>query len=416
VNVYAGNGVSSFSGDGLLATSSSLSNPQDIWVDSVGNVFIADTNNCRIRKVSVDSGVMLTIAGLSYCSYDYSGTSGSIEVPATSVSVVYPSGIWGDSIGNIYIVERDLHRIRRVSESSGTIVTVAGRGYYYAGYNGDDISATSAYLYYPNDVWGDSNGVILICDTYNHAIREVNVSGIIRTIAGKLSLNYGSVSGYNGDGQAATSATLYYPYSVSGDTLGNVYIADTSNNRIRKVDRSSGIISTVVGMSGGGYSADGGVAISSYINSPMGVWVNMHGDVYYSDGGYNLVRKVDSSGILTTVAGHYGYYDYSSVPDGVAASSSILYSPKGIFGNVNTGDLYISDSDHNVIRILTKSVGATSYVPCPVGTYYNASTSIAVCSLCPIGTYSSVEGSLSCIPIPAGNQRSTTTINEPNNI
>jgi len=193
---------------------------------------------------------------------------------------------------------------------------------------------------------------------------------------------------------------------TSGDTLSNVYIADTSNNRIRKVDRSSGIISTIVGMNGGGYSADGGVAVSSYINSPMGVWVNMHGEVYYSDGGYYLVRKVDSSGILTTVAGRYGYYGSSSVPDGVAASSSILYSPMGIFGNADSGDLYISDSNHNVIRILTKSLGATSYVPCPTGTYYNASTSIAVCSLCPMGTYSSVEGSLSCIPIPAGNELS----------
>jgi len=207
VNIYAGNGQSSFTGDGLLATSSSLSYPQDIWVDSVGIAFIADTNNCRIRKVSVDSGLMLTIAGLSYCSYDYSGTSGSIEVPATSVSVPYPSGIWGDSIGNIYIVERNSHRIRRVSESSGMIVTVAGMGYNYAGYNGDEISATSAYLYYPNDVWGDINGVILICDTNNHAIRQVNVDGIIQTIAGKLSSYYGSGSGYNGDGQAATSAT-----------------------------------------------------------------------------------------------------------------------------------------------------------------------------------------------------------------
>lgn len=135
----------------------------------------------------------------------------------------------------------------------------------------------------------------------------------------------------------------------------------------------------------------------------MGVWVNTQGEVYYSDGGYNLVRKVDSSGILTTVAGRYNYYDYYSVPDGVAASSSILYSPTGIFGNINSGDLFISDSNHNVIRILTKSIGAISYVPCPNGTYYNASSSIAVCSLCPIGTYSSVEGSLSCSPIPAGN-------------
>jgi hypothetical protein len=156
---------------------------------------------------------------------------------------------------------------------------------------------------------------------------------------------------------------------------------------------------------GGGYTPDDNLAVSSYVNSPKGVWVNVKGDVYFSDGGYNLVRKVDGSGILSTVAGHYGYYNYNSVPDGVAASSSILYSPLGIFGNDgNNGndDLYIADSNHHMIRVLSKSVGAVSYVACPVGMYYNASTAIATCSLCPSGTYSSDEGSLACLLIPPG--------------
>ena len=213
ITTIAGNGIAGYSGDGGLATNAELNNPYGVAVDSNGNIYIADTNNNRIRKVNSTTGIITTIAG------------------------------------------------------NGT-----------AGYSGDGGLATNAELYYPYGVAVDSNGNIYIADTYNNRIRKVNsTTGIITTIAGN------GTAGYSGDGGPATNAQLNYPYGVAVDSSGNIYIADTDNNRIRKVNSTTGIITTIAGNGNPGYSGDGGPATNAELYDPSGVAVDSNGNIYIAD-------------------------------------------------------------------------------------------------------------------------------------
>jgi sugar lactone lactonase YvrE len=219
ITTVAGNGAATFSGDGGAATSAELHGPSGVAVDSSGNIYIADTYNERIRKVST-SGIITTVAGNG--TGGYSGDGGA----ATSAELYYPSGVAVDSSGNIYIADRNNDRIREVS-TSGIITTVAGNGTW--GYSGDSGAATSAELYGPSGVAVDSSGNIFFVEDGNNRVRKVSASGIITTVAGN------GTGGYSGDGGVATSAELYTPYGVAVDSSGNIYIADLNNNRIRKV-------------------------------------------------------------------------------------------------------------------------------------------------------------------------------------
>jgi sugar lactone lactonase YvrE len=187
-----------------------------------------------------------------------------------------------DSLGNIYIADMYNHRIRKVS-TSGIITTVAGNGTY--GYSGNGGAATSAELYDPSSVAVDSSGNIFIADSNNHSIRKVSTSGIITTVAGN------GTYGYSGDSGAATSAELYDPSGVAVDSSGNIYIADVSNQRVRKVD-TSGIITTVAGNGTYGYSGDSGAATSAELNGPYGVAVDSSGNIFIADLNNNRIRKV----------------------------------------------------------------------------------------------------------------------------
>jgi len=219
----AGNGTGGYSGDGAAATSAELYDPTGVAVDSAGNIYIAEQNNNRIRKVST-SGNISTVAGNG--TKVYSGDGGA----AISAELNQPAGVAVDSAGNIYIADYVNHSIRKV-DTSGKISTVAGDGPGNGSYNGDGILATSAELYYPSGVAVDSAGNIYIADTINYRIRKVDAStGYISTVAGN-GAHYGSI----GDGGAAISAQLYNPEGVVVDSAGNIYIADSGNHRIRKV-------------------------------------------------------------------------------------------------------------------------------------------------------------------------------------
>jgi trimeric autotransporter adhesin len=312
-----------------------MSNSRGVAVDASSNIYIADTNNHRIRKVTKSTGIISTVAGTGYPGY--SGDGGQ----ATSAALNYPYGVAVDSSGNIYIADTDSYRIRMVTKSTGIISTVAGTGSY--SYSGDGGQATSASLRIPGGVAVDASGNIYIADTYNYRIRMVTKStGIISTVAGS------GPYGYSGDGGQATSAALFYPYGVAVDALGNIYIADSSNYRIRMVTKSTGIISTVAGTGYSGYSGDGGQATSAALFYPYGVAVDASGNIYIADSSNYRIRMVTkSTGIISTVAGT-GSYGYSG--DGGQATSAALNSPYGVAVDAS-GNIYIADSANYRIRM-----------------------------------------------------------------
>jgi uncharacterized protein (TIGR03437 family) len=221
--------------------------------------------------------------------------------------------------------------------AQGIISTVAGNG--IGGFSGDGGSALAAALNGPESVALDGAGNLYIADAGNHRIRRVDASGTIRTIAGN------GIQGFSGDGGPATAAQLSQPYRVAVDGAGNLYIADYGNNRIRKVN-TSGIISTVAGNGAVGFSGDGGLATSATLNGPLGVAVDSMGNIYLSDTSNQRVRKVSPSGIITTVAGK-GTLGFSG--DGGPASLATLANPEGLAVD-SVGHLYISDFNNNAIR------------------------------------------------------------------
>jgi trimeric autotransporter adhesin len=300
---------------------------------------------CRTSLRS-GNGVISTVAGSQTEGYNGDG------VLATSAGMKYPRGVTVDASGNIYIADDGNHRIRMVTKSTGIISTVAGTGSY--GYSGDGGLAITAGLYYPKGVAIDASGNIYIADSFNNRIRLVTKStGIISTVAGS------GLEGYSGDGGLATSAGLSYPNGVAIDVSGNIYIADSFNNRILMVTKSTGIISTVAGVGSKCCSGYGVLAISNRLKLPNGVTVDASGNIYIADTYNNRIRLVTKSTcIITTVAGT-GSYGYSG--DGGLATSAELFNPKGVAIDAS-GNIYIADTDNHRIRMVTKSTGVISTV------------------------------------------------------
>ena len=320
-------------GDGGPATAAVLNSPIRVAVDGSGNLYIADFLNNRIRKVD-SSGVITTVAG--------TGTAGFSGGRATSARINNPSGVAVDGSGNLYIADTENHRVRKVN-SSGGISTVAGTG--TSGSSGDGGSATAALLDTPLAVAVDGSGNLYISDFFNDRIRKVDSSGEITAFAGT------GTEGFSGDGGLATAAELEDPRDVAVDGSGNVYIADQWNNRIRKVDTSTGIITTVAGNGTRGFAGDGGQATAAQINRPRGVGVDGSGNLYIADSGNERIRKVDTSGIITTVAGT-GTTGFSG--DGGQATAAQLNRPHGVAVD-GTGNLYIADNLNHRIRKVDSS-------------------------------------------------------------
>jgi DNA-binding beta-propeller fold protein YncE len=328
ITTVAGNGTAGFSGDGGPATSASLETPIGIAVDVAGNLYIADTANNRVRKVS-PGGIITRVAGSGV--RGFSGDGGL----ATSASLWNPSGLAVDAAGNLYIADASNNRIRKVSPS-GIITTVAGGG---TGYFSDGGPATSGSLVFVQGVAVDPAGNLYIADRYTMCIRKVSPSGTISTVAGN------GLWAFSGDGGPATSASLSWPDGVALDVAGNLYIADTANNRVRKVS-PAGIITTVAGNGTGGFSGDGGPATSASLYSPYGMALDGAGNLYIADTGNNRIRKVSPSGTISTVAGS-GISGFSA--DGEPATSALLNRPHGVALDT-AGNLYIADTGNNRIR------------------------------------------------------------------
>jgi len=378
VTLAAGNGIPGYGGDNGPATSALLNYPRGVAVDASGNLYIADSNNNRIRKVS--GGVITTVAGDGNFGYIGDG------MPATSSWLNGPDGVTVDSAGNIFIADTGNGRIRRVT--GGTISTVAGNGTF--GYNGDNMAATSAELTSPAGVAVDSADNIYIADLGNNRVRKVS-AGTITMVAGVGALGSTSGFGYNGDNIPAATAELYGPWGVALDASGNLYIADTDNNRIRKV--AGGIITTVAGdaglyapsgvaldAAGNLYIADtdnyrllevaGGIittlagggnpvglngpATSAQLEYPIGIAVDASGNIYIADLLADRVLEV-SGGIVGVAAGN-GINGFSG--DNGPPTSASLASPEGVFVS-SSGSFYIADLGNDVIREVSSGVITT---------------------------------------------------------
>ncbi len=320
-------------GDGGLATEANLIMPTGATIDACGNLYIADNYLHRVRKVDVD-GIITTVAGNG--DRGYSGDGGL----ATEAQLYYPEGMVVDNLGNLYIADSSNHRVRKV-DPDGVISTFAGNG--VGGYSGDGGPATQAELNHPSDVAADASGNIYIADFYNNRLRKVNASGIITTIVG-------GALGFGGDGGPAAEALIAYPSGVALDASGNIYIADHSNDRIRKVD-TNGIITTVAGNGTSWYGGDGGPATEAALQLPLKVAVDSSGNLYIADYYNDLIRKVDTTGIITTIAGG-GEPPYPGLEfwgDGGPATKAVLCLPQGVAVDASD-NLYIADTDNNRIR------------------------------------------------------------------
>jgi streptogramin lyase len=329
ITTVAGNGIEGYSGDGGPANKAQLRWPRDMAIDRDGGLYIADTMNHRIRKVS-PKGIITTVAGTGVPGY--SGDGG----PATSSQLNGPRDVEIGVDGTLYIADTNNHCVRRVSPD-GIITTVAGTG--IAGYGGDGGPAVGAQLSWPQDVAVGMDGCLYIADTGNHRVRKVTPDGTIITVAGT------GIAGYGGDGGSAAGAQLARPRGVFVDADGCVYIGDTENHRIRKVT-PDGIITTVAGNGSEGYSGDGGSATNAQIAWPRGVVMDVDGCMYIADCGNSVIRKVTPDGTITTVAGT-GVEGYSG--DGGPALKAKLADPHGIAVGED-GSLYIGEPRNHCIR------------------------------------------------------------------
>ena len=405
ITTVAGNGAAGYRGDGGLATAAELAAPTGIALDAWGNLFIADFGNHVVREVQAGSGVIHTFAGNGQC--DVTGLNNGDGGPATAAKLAYPSGIALDSLGDLFIVDPWTGTVREVNASTGIISRVAGVAGAGGGggYYGDGGPATGAALYWPTGIAVDSSGDLFIADSGNNAVREVSGStGAITTVAGGVSgpgifaegvavdgsgdlfiadggndvvEEITGVNGlapqmtivagdgdwsYGGDGGPATAAALNGPcgLAVAGAmypwSAGNLFIADSGNAVIRSVALSSGTMETIAGNGPAcGYSGDGGAAATARLNNPNAIAVDASGDLFIADTNNNVVREVNAeTGVISTVAGN-GTCGYSG--DGGQATSAELDCPCGVAVDSTAGLLYIADTGNNVVRVVDLASG-----------------------------------------------------------
>ena len=360
LTVLAGLGVRTggFFGDGGPAANATLNFPARLALDSAGNLYIAERDNHRVRKVGTD-GIITTVAGNGQ-----PGSSGD-GGPATRAQLNQPGSVAVDRFGALYVVENQGQRVRRVAPE-GTISTVAGTG--QRGFSGDGGPATLAQLYNPTGVALDAAGNLHITDEGNNRLRKVNTQGTISTLVANLrsprglSIDtlgyvYVAIGGSNqvvkvdpgggvkvvagggsalGDGGPATAAALAEPDDVAVDAAGNIYIADKGNHRLRKVS-PLGIITTVAGNGVPTLSGDGGPALAATLNTPVCGTLDPAGNLYVSDWGNKRIRKINPQGIITTVAG-----GGDTLGEGGPATNAGLVNPNCVALDA-AGNLYFAE-------------------------------------------------------------------------
>ncbi len=322
--VVAGNGDFRFAGDGGPAADGSLNQPAGLAIDAAGALHIADRDNLRTRRVA--GGLITTTAGNG--NYRFAGDAGD----AAGATLNQPTGVTTDGLGDVFIADFANNRVRKVT-ADGIINTVAGTG--ASGFSGDGQQATAATLSLPRDVAADTSG-FYIADRDNNRVRKVDLAGLIRTVAGG-----GQAVGLDvRDGGPATSGVLRLPAAVAVDANGNIYVADTNNDRIRKIT-PDGSISTVAG---GGESAGNQIpATNAALNAPQGVAVDAQGRIFLSDTDNGLIRMVQN-GVITTIAG-----GGASRAENADPLDALIDSPRGLALDA-LGNLYFTEFNANRVR------------------------------------------------------------------
>tara|TARA_R110002073_G_scaffold279026_1_gene443030 strand:+ start:290628 stop:291671 length:1044 start_codon:yes stop_codon:yes gene_type:complete len=325
ITTIAGNGKTGFSGDGGKATSARLNLPVNLTFDKDENIYVADTYNNSIRKIDSETGIITTIVR----NEDKYATDG----------LKSPTGIAFDENENLYIAELENKRIRKVNVNSGSAMTLVGT-------KSETESPNINYdLSGPFNVVFDLDGNLYVSVNGDSKIRRVDfLSGDITDISGT------GIAGFSGDGGLAKEAQLSNPTGLSIDKVGNLYISDTGNERIRKIDLVSGIITTIAGTGESKMTKDGILAVKSNLSNPLGLALDKAGNLFFVDRGTNRVRKINkSTGIITTIAGT-GKAGFSG--DNGLANEAELSNPTGI-GFDKAGNLYIVDRGNNRIRKIT---------------------------------------------------------------
>jgi uncharacterized protein (TIGR03437 family) len=318
LTTLAGNGIPSYSGDGAAAAAAQLNSPSGVAVGPSGAIYIADTLNQRVRAIA-PGGILSTLAGNGV-----PGFNGDVQLPKTAL-LDRPLGVAADALGDWFVADTANSRVRQ-AQPGGNLFTIAGNG--NASYFGDGSAATKGSVNQPEGVAVDSLGNVYIADTLDQAVRKVAPNGVITTLAGNGS------PGYSGDGGPANQARLNQPRGVAVDAGGNVYVADTGNNQVRRIDKQ-GTITTV--------------DTSGALVDPRGVAVDRAGNLYIADTGNRLVRRVSPGALVTTIAGN-GTCCYSG--DGDLALNARLNQPWGIAVDGN-GNVYVADPLNNAVRMLS---------------------------------------------------------------
>ncbi len=335
LDTAAGTGKSDYSGDGGPAVQAELDKPVGVAADRAGNLYIADKDNHRIRKVS-PAGLVSTVAGTG--DSGYAGNGG----PAVNAELHGPQGVAVDDAGNLYIADTENSWVRRVDAATGVITLYHGAVDVDKPDSGSDAPAMNK----PRALFcAGAADVLYIADTENHRILSVTSNGTVRVVAGT------GKSGDSGDGGLAVAAELDKPRGVFFSPAGDLYIADTDNHRVRKVD-ASGIITTVAGTGSGGYEGDGGPATAAKIDKPRGLAVDAAGNVLFVDEGKSSLRVVrHTDGVILAIAGN-GSNGYDG--DGLPAAGSRLRAPCGLaLADVRGSRIvFIGDRDNHRVRAL----------------------------------------------------------------
>ncbi len=397
INTFAGNGTAASTGNGGYATAASFNNPGGVYYDAHGNFYVVEYTGQKIRKID-PTGIVSAFAGTGVAGY--SGDGG----PATAATFYDPIDLISDNSGNIYIVDNVNQRIRKI-DTFGIITTFAGNG--IRSYSGDGGPATAASLNDPSRLTIDPAGNIYFADAENNVIRKVDTSGIITTVAGN------NVSGFSGDGGPATAASLSQPLGVAIDGNGNMFIADHFNYRIRKVN-TSGIISTYAGNGTPGNTGDGGPATAASMEYPNGVAVDFSCNVYFTDWTGETVRKIRTSGTISTVAGN-GTAGFSG--DTGPAIAAELDGPNNLIFDPSM-NLYIPEYYNNRVRKISnlgESTGCPVYIP--TASFSSATTSGCQDSCIAFNSTSASSGIIDSVrwtAVPSGAVISNPTSNTTN--
>ncbi|MGA9529721.1 MAG: hypothetical protein WBS24_16530 [Terriglobales bacterium] len=387
INTVAGNSSGSCAdpttacGDGGPATSAQLDFPEGVFVDTAGNLYIADTYTARVRvvntgtapitiaTVTIPAGDIQTIAGAYYQSEGGTECGAYISSGAAlSTQLCAPSGVAVDNSGDIFFADSYNSVIREIVAGSANVATFAGNG--TPGYSGDTGAATSAQLNFPNNLFVDSAGDIYIADTDNYVIREVSAStnDIDTTIGNNTAAD-------SGDGGAAVDAELSTPGGVFVDASANVFIADSFSSVVREVVATNGKIKTVAGdvknpcLVATDLCGDGGPAASAQFDSPSGVALDGAGNIYIADTDDNRIREVTAAGNVSTVAGTGGQCaaPFSSCGDGGAATSALLFQPFGVAVD-GAGNIFVADTDDHAIRVVNMGIATLTLAGVQIAT------------------------------------------------